>query len=56
MKFKGLILIIGIYSITYLLENKNYQISYDSFGYYAYLPAFVHLKDIKLKIHKYLTH
>jgi len=49
MKFKGLILIIGIYSITYLLENKNYQISYDSFGYYAYLPAFVHLKDIKLK-------
>ncbi len=49
MKYKGLIFIIGIYCITYLLENKNYQISYDSFGYYAYLPAFVHLKDIKLK-------
>lgn len=48
MKMKGLILIIVIYCITYLFENKNYQISYDSFGYYAYLPALVHLKDIKL--------
>ncbi|MBK9718618.1 MAG: hypothetical protein IPQ02_16795 [Saprospiraceae bacterium] len=48
MKQKGLILIIGIFCLSYIFETKNYQISYDSLGYYAYLPALVHLKDIQL--------
>ena len=48
MKFNGVIIIIGIFCLSYIFETKNYQISYDSLGYYAYLPALVHLKDIQL--------
>lgn len=43
------LIILFIYFLFYLRENKNYTIAFDSFGYYAYLPAIFHLHDVRLK-------
>ncbi|MBK7810854.1 MAG: hypothetical protein IPI50_06345 [Saprospiraceae bacterium] len=43
-----ILILLFIYFAFYVVENKNYTIAFDSFGYYAYLPAIFHLKDVRL--------
>jgi len=44
-----ILILLFIYFVFYVVENKNYTIAFDSFGYYAYLPAIFHLKDVRIK-------